>query len=91
MFQGTAGRVAGVGLALAATLLVAKYWRPVVKTAIKGYLTATDRIREMTAEAGEGMQDLVAEAKAEHEKARGPVIAQKAVEEVQAEVNPSAS
>jgi hypothetical protein len=70
MFNTTASRIAGIGLAVGVSLLVAKYWRPALKGAIKGYMALSDRVREATAEAGEGMQDLYAEAKAEHEKAR---------------------
>lgn len=40
--------------------------RPVAKGAIKGYLTAQDKVREYIATSGEGLSDLVAEAKAEH-------------------------
>lgn len=87
MFQGTAGRIAGIGLALGASLLVAKYWRPVLKTAVKGYLTAVDKVKETTAEAGESMQDMYAEAKAEHEKSRQEAhMTSKGVEQAPPEV-----
>ena len=70
MFNTTASRIAGIGVALGVALLAAKYWRPVVKGAIKAYLAASDSIKEGTAGAGGGIQDLYAEAKAEHESAR---------------------
>lgn len=58
----------GVGVALAAPIVLpvlAAATKPLVKAAIKGYLGVAESIREATAEAGEKMRDLVAEAKAE--------------------------
>ncbi len=69
------GAAAGVGFALGVggTMAGAEKMRPLVKKAIKGYFTATERAREMVAEMGEGMEDLYAEAKAEHEAEAGTV------------------
>lgn len=55
---------------------VAKVLRPVVKEAIKGFLSLSERAREVMAETSEQMQDLVAEAKAEYEQesARAEII-----------------
>ncbi|GEM_PF-1727228 len=73
------GMAAGVGFALGvgATAAGAARMRPLVKRAIKGGMVATDRMREMTAEMGETLQDLYAEAKAEREaEARGTAAAE---------------
>ncbi len=59
----------GVGLVIAAPIVfpvVRGVLRPVAKTMIKGYLTVQDSVTEWTAEAGEQLSDLVAEARAEH-------------------------
>ncbi|MGI5837158.1 MAG: DUF5132 domain-containing protein [Chloroflexota bacterium] len=63
------GFAAGVGFAIGigATAIGSEKARPLAKRAMKGYLMAVDRVKEMAAEAGETMQDLYAEAKAEHE------------------------
>jgi hypothetical protein len=59
----------GMGaLAIAAVAVVgAPRAKPLAKRAIKGYLAATERVREMAAEATEQIQDLYAEAKYEYE------------------------
>ena len=59
----------GVGaIAIAAVAAVgAPRAKPLAKQAIKGYLAATERVREMAAEATEQIQDLYAEAKYEYE------------------------
>ena len=60
----------GVGAALLAPILlpaVAAGMRPLAKTAVKGYLALTDKVKEMAAESGEQLSDLVAEARAERE------------------------
>ena len=59
----------GVGaIAIAAVAVVgAPRAKPLAKQAIKGYLAATERVREMAAEATEQIQDLYAEAKYEYE------------------------
>ena len=66
----------GVGIGLiavaAGALLLAKAGKPTAKSAIKGWYTGRDKVRDLTtsargalAEAGERIQDLYAEAKAE--------------------------
>jgi hypothetical protein len=58
----------GVGVALAAPILLpaaASGFRPLAKTVIKGYLVVADSVKEVVAEAGEQLSDLVAEARAE--------------------------
>jgi hypothetical protein len=59
----------GVGaIAIAAVAVVgAPKAKPLAKQAIKGYLAATERVREMAAEATEQIQDLYAEARYEYE------------------------
>lgn len=59
----------GVGVALAAPILlpaVVTGVRPLAKVVIKGYLAVADTVKEVVAEAGEQLSDLVAEAKAEY-------------------------
>lgn len=68
-FGGTPGRIVGIGLALGAGILIGRGMRPVAKGAIKGYLSLADRMREVGAEAGESLQDLYHEAKAERDQA----------------------
>ncbi len=59
----------GVGVAAVAVVAMVGGPRakPLAKQAIKGYLAATERVREMAAEATEQLQDLYAEAKYEYE------------------------
>jgi len=63
------GFAAGIGFAvgIGATTLGAERARPLAKRAMKEYLAAVDRMKEIVAEAGEAMEDLYAEAKAERE------------------------
>ncbi len=63
------GTAAGVGfvLGVGGALAGSQRARPLVKQAMKGYLVATDRAREMAAEMGETLEDLYAEARAEFE------------------------
>ena len=59
----------GIGVVLAAPLLfpaTAPALRPLAKGLIKGYLAVADRMKEVMAEAGEQLSDLVAEARAEY-------------------------
>lgn len=61
----------GIGLivaAFSAAPAVVKAARPVAKKAIKGYLALQAKAKESTAEVGERMQDLYAEAKHEYEQ-----------------------
>ncbi len=68
---GTPGRLLGIGLALGAGVLIGRGMRPVAKGAIRGYLSIADRLKEYSAEAGESLQDLYHEAKAERDEAVG--------------------
>lgn len=61
----------GIGLAVAAISAgpkLMKAGRPLIKSAIKGYLYMQERSREMFAETGERMQDIYAEAKHEYDE-----------------------
>lgn len=57
----------GVTALAVAAVVGAPRAKPLAKQAIKGYLTATQRVREWTAESTEKLQDLYAEAKYEFE------------------------
>lgn len=57
----------GVTALAVAAVIGAPRAKPLAKKAIKGYLTATQRARELTAESTEKLQDLYAEAKYEFE------------------------
>lgn len=70
LVEGVLGGTAwGIGLtAVAAVVTIGgPRMKPVAKGAIKGYLVATQRAREWTAESTERLQDLYAEAKYEFE------------------------
>jgi hypothetical protein len=77
----------GVGAAVLAPLVspaVAKFTRPVLKSAIKGGLIAFEKAKVIGAEALETIEDLAAEAKAElaeQHKAAAAAAAAKATEE----------
>ena len=65
--SGVSGVLLGVGVALAAPILLpaaATGARPLAKALIKGYLALADTVKEVVAEAGEQVSDLVAEAQA---------------------------
>ncbi|HEY3412749.1 MAG TPA: DUF5132 domain-containing protein [Armatimonadota bacterium] len=66
--KGWLGLLIGGVILAPAVPAVAKHLRPAAKKAVKGYFTATEKAREWFAETGEQWQDLVAEAKAEHEQ-----------------------
>lgn len=62
------------GVALGAVVLapivvpaLARGLRPIAKEAVKGYLTLSEKAKEMMAESGEQWQDLVAEARSEYD------------------------
>lgn len=60
----------GLGAVVLAPVVIpalSRTLRPAAKNAIKGYLALSDRARHWMAETGEQWQDLVAEAKSEHE------------------------
>jgi hypothetical protein len=42
---------------------------PLMRAAVRGYVTVTDRVKEYTAEAREQLQDLAAEVRAERQRA----------------------
>jgi hypothetical protein len=69
MFRGgVPGLLVGVGVALAAPILLpaaATGARPLAKALIKGALLVGDSVKEVVAEAGEQLGDLVAEVRAE--------------------------
>jgi hypothetical protein len=69
---GLPGVLVGVGVALAAPLLLpvaAAGARPLAKALIKGGLIVAARVREVVAEAGEQLSDLVAEVQEENARA----------------------
>jgi hypothetical protein len=70
VFSGWGGSILiGVGVALAAPILlpaVAAVVRPAAKGLIKGGLFVADSLKELVAEGGEQLSDLVAEARAEY-------------------------
>lgn len=75
MFESVLGRLVngalwGLGAGLALTLLRTGEpgLRPVVKSAVKVYLTAAERVQELTAEARESLEDLYAEVQAEQHR-----------------------
>ncbi|HEY7066718.1 MAG TPA: DUF5132 domain-containing protein [Chloroflexota bacterium] len=80
----------GVGaIAIAAVAVVgAPRAKPLAKQAIKGYLAATERVREMAAEATEQIQDLYAEAKYEYESQLDGEEAQNGTAETASEAAP---
>lgn len=57
------GAVAGIGFALGSAGV--QEARPLLRGAIRGYLVAAERAKEMAAGMGESLEDIVAEAKAE--------------------------
>jgi uncharacterized protein DUF5132 len=65
---GLPGVLVGVGVVLAAPVLfpaAASGARPLAKALIRGRLVVADTVREVVAEAGEQLSDLVAEVQAE--------------------------
>ncbi len=76
MLEGAIGRLVsgalwglGAGLILTLTRGNGEGLRPLAKSAVKAYMVASDRLREMTGEARENLEDLYAEARAEQSKA----------------------
>ncbi len=72
MFEGVIGRLLsgalwglGAGVVLALTRENGEGLRPLTKSAVKAYLSASDRVRELTSEARESIEDIYAEARAE--------------------------
>ena len=66
VLEGT-GWAAGVAIVLGVAAVSSRRGSPLVKSVMKGYLIASERVKELTAEAGEQLQDLYAEAKAEYQ------------------------
>ena len=66
VLEGT-GWAAGVAIVVGVAAIGARRNSPLVKEVIKGYLAVSERMKELTAEAGEQLQDLYAEARAEDE------------------------
>ena len=66
------GMLIGAGAALAPKLLptLGSIVRPLVKTIVKAGYVAVVSVREMVAEAGEQMDDMLAEVRAEHQTSR---------------------
>jgi hypothetical protein len=73
VLEGT-GWAAGVAIVLGVAAASSRQGSPLVKSVMKGFLIASDRVKELVAEAGEQMADLYAEAKAEYE-AGSPTLA----------------
>lgn len=65
--KGWIGLLIGAAVLAPAVPAVARKLRPAAKSAVKGYFAFADKTKEWFAETGEQWQDLVAEAKAEHE------------------------
>lgn len=65
------GAAAVLGLGAISTLS-SEVVRPIAKTAIKATYAAASKATELAAEAGEQVQDLVAEARAEYEAPKPP-------------------
>jgi uncharacterized protein DUF5132 len=66
----------GVGLALAVPIIlpaIGAVARPLAKELIKGYLMFADKVKEMAAEAGEQLSDVVAEVQAERAGSGAPM------------------
>ncbi|MDQ2733098.1 MAG: DUF5132 domain-containing protein [Armatimonadota bacterium] len=61
-----AGWIVGLGITLGIASAFTDNGKPMVKKAIKGYLSLTDRARVATAEMSENFQDLYAEARMEY-------------------------
>ncbi|HYZ15613.1 MAG TPA: hypothetical protein VE591_04395 [Candidatus Acidoferrum sp.] len=59
---------AGASAVLAVTKRERNGSRPLVRTLMKGYVAAADRVAEVVAEARESLGDLYEEARAEHEQ-----------------------
>lgn len=78
------GLAIGVGIAIIAPVVlpvVAKTVRPLVKEAIKSGMLLYEKGRENAAELGEGIDDLVAEAKAEVDEQRTAAGMEQAIKE----------
>jgi DNA replicative helicase MCM subunit Mcm2 (Cdc46/Mcm family) len=79
MFENVFGRLingaiwgAGAGLALSIIQAGGTGLRPVAKNLVKAYVSTSDRVQEMTAEARETLEDLYAEVQSEREQESAP-------------------
>ncbi|MCA1596181.1 MAG: DUF5132 domain-containing protein [Chloroflexi bacterium] len=70
---GLGGWALAVGAAVVAGPTLARVARPALKGAIKGYMAMSERVRVAGEETREGLQDVMAEAKAEYQAASGPL------------------
>jgi hypothetical protein len=68
--DGTLWGVAAGVAAGAAAFFGRGFLRPVAKGAIKGYLAVSDQVRTTASQTGEGLQQLVREARSEYEQSR---------------------
>ncbi len=71
------GLAIGVGFALLAPVVLpvlGSVARPILKTAVKGFLVLSDSARSLVAEVGEEVGDIVAEARAEHDGGSANII-----------------
>jgi hypothetical protein len=59
----------GAGLVLTVARRNGEGLRPLAKSVVKAYLTASERVQELTGEARESLEDLYAEARAEQREA----------------------
>src|SRR5687767_5173576 len=66
LLEGTGGWGIGVGLVAGAAIILGKQGRPLLKGALVGYFTLTDRVQSLVAETTEQIQDLYEEARAEY-------------------------
>ncbi len=60
----------GIGAALVAPVVIPVLggaFRPVIKSAVRGYLEMTEKAKEVLGEAGEQLSDIIAEVRAERE------------------------
>ena len=64
-FEGFGPWALGIGIAILAGRPVARAMRPIAKGAIKGCLAIKDGAEQVTHQAREGLQDLVAEVRSE--------------------------
>jgi hypothetical protein len=85
LLEGGGGWGLGVGLAAGAAIVLARSGRPLLKGALVGYFTLTDRVKTLAAETSEQMQDLYEEARSEY---RDALTAEDEVEIVDVEDEP---
>ncbi len=86
-----AGAGWGVGFVavLGAAAIGAPRARPIFKRAMRGYLTAADRVKEWTAESSERVRDLYAEAKYEYQQQLSEAEAETTTQRAEHEAEPT--